>query len=66
METKLVKIKITDWSGTYPAELHIPEECDNTFKTDIVHFLSGIDDHDAMTECRKIWKLSDEDWENIC
>ena len=66
MPIKLHKIKITDWTGTYPAELHIPENCDDDFKKDIIHLLSGLDDHDGMTECSKIWKLTNKEWEALC
>ena len=63
---KLFKVEITDWSGRQNAELHIPEDCNDEFKRDIIGFLCELDDHDGMDKCREIWKLTDDDWEDFC
>ena len=59
MPTNLSKIEITDQTGVWLAELHIPEKCSDKFKNAIIRFLHNTHNPDGIDECAKIWKLKE-------
>lgn len=59
------KITFTDWGGKIPMSMTIPVDCYGELKFDIMDFLLGLDDHDAIDQCCKIWNLDEDEYERI-
>ena len=59
-------IKFTNWDGTIPMTLTVPVECDLELKAAIIVFLSELDDHDGMEQCRKLWTMNEAQWNELC
>lgn len=60
------EITFTDWTGTHKAKLIIPNKIDSEFKLTIIRFFLELDDHDAIDECREVWGITKENWDDIC